>query len=90
MAELVAQLTNASGELITYDAETLDQAYASRASYGAPDWEVAGWVTTYAAVAAGELDVVSSTVADIAGHEPMSLAEYLAKFPHEIDHLRRQ
>ncbi|HEU0242016.1 MAG TPA: SDR family oxidoreductase [Micromonosporaceae bacterium] len=88
MAEFVAALTAASGRLITYDAETLDQAYASRASYGAPDWEVAGWVTTYAAVAASELASIATTVADITGHEPMSVHAYLAAFPHEIDHLR--
>jgi uncharacterized protein YbjT (DUF2867 family) len=88
MAEVAAELTAASGRLITYDAETLDQAYASRAVYGAPHWQVAGWVTSYAAIAAGELDSVSSTVADLTGHEPMSFAEFLAANPAEIDHLR--
>ena len=47
---------------ITYQPETLAEAYASRAHYGAPDWEVEGWVTSYTAVAAGELDVVSDDV----------------------------
>jgi len=88
MAEIAAHLTRASGRLITYDDETLDQAYASRSVYGAPDWEVAGWVTSYSAIAAGELDVVTSTVADLAGHEPMTFAEYLARYPEDIKHLR--
>ena len=88
MAEVAAQLTRASGRLITYDAETLDQAYASRSVYGAPDWEVAGWVTSYSAIAAGDLDVVTSTVADLTGHEPMTFAEYLARHRADIDHLR--
>ena len=57
MDEVAAELTRATGRLISYDAETLDQAYASRAGFGAPDWEVAGWVTSYAAIAVGELDV---------------------------------
>ena len=39
MSQVAAELTRASGRLITYDAETLDQAYASRSVYGAPDWE---------------------------------------------------
>jgi NAD(P)H dehydrogenase (quinone) len=88
MDEVAADLTRASGRLITYDAETLDQAYASRASFGAPDWEVAGWVTSYAAVAVGELDVVSSTVADLTGHPPMSFGEYLERNPAEVARLR--
>ena len=37
MEEVAAELTRASGRLIMYDAETLDQAYASRASFGAPN-----------------------------------------------------
>ena len=40
------------------------------------------------AIAAGELDVVTSTVADLAGHEPMTFAEYLARYPDDIKHLR--
>jgi uncharacterized protein YbjT (DUF2867 family) len=89
LAEVAAELTLASGRLITYEVETLEQAYASRSSYGAPDWMVAGWVTTYAAIATGELDVVTSTVADLTGHEPMSFAEFLARNPGEVEHLRQ-
>ncbi len=79
MEEVAAELTRATGSLVTYDAETIDQAYASRAGYGAPHWEVAGWVTSYAAIAVGELDVVSTAVQDLAGHAPMSFRDYLAR-----------
>jgi predicted RNA binding protein YcfA (HicA-like mRNA interferase family) len=34
-------------------------------------------VTSYAAIAAGELETVSDTVARLAGHEPMPLADYV-------------
>jgi uncharacterized protein YbjT (DUF2867 family) len=78
MDDVAAELTRATGSLVTYDAETLDQAYASRAHYGAPDWEVAGWVTSYAAIAVGEMDAVTTAVADLAGHEPMSFHDFLA------------
>jgi uncharacterized protein YbjT (DUF2867 family) len=61
----------------TYHAETLEEAYASRATYGAPDWAVAGWVTSYAAIATGELDVVTDVVETIAGHPPMTLRQFL-------------
>jgi len=86
---VVAELSRAAGREVRYHAETLDEAYASRAHYGAPDWVVAGWVTTYAAIAAGELDVVTDAVARLAGHPPMTLADYLAANPDRVAHLRR-
>jgi NAD(P)H dehydrogenase (quinone) len=85
--EAAEELSRASGRTVTYHAETLDEAYASRAGYGAPHWEVTGWVTTYAAVAAGELDLVSDTVATVAGHPPMDLAEFLRRNPDSYRHL---
>jgi hypothetical protein len=66
---------------VRYHDESVEEAYASRASYGAPDWEVEGWVTTYVAIARGEMDVVTDHVERLAGHAPMSLAEYLAANP---------
>lgn len=56
-----------------FENETLEEAYASRSVYGAPDWEVEGWVTSYAAIAAGELDLVADGVRRLAGHEPRTL-----------------
>ena len=32
---------------ITYVKETVEQAWASRPTYGAPDWQVEAWVSTY-------------------------------------------
>ena len=58
-------------------AETLEEAYASRACYGAPDWQVDAWVSTYTAIAAGELARVSTAVADLTGHPARTLAEVL-------------
>jgi NAD(P)H dehydrogenase (quinone) len=66
---------------VRYEDETLEQAYASRAGYGAPDWEVEGWVTSYTAVAAGELDLVTDTVERLTGHPPVRLADYLRVTP---------
>ncbi|MCW2502504.1 MAG: NmrA family protein, partial [Actinomycetia bacterium] len=82
--EAAAALTEAAGRPIRYHAETLDEAYASRAGYGAPDWEVAGWVTSYAAIATGELDVVTSAVTDLTGRRPASLREFLAAHPEAL------
>jgi NAD(P)H dehydrogenase (quinone) len=86
MAEVARRLSELAGRTITYHPETLEEAYASRASYGAPDWEVDGWVTTYVAIANGELEAVGGDVAALAGHPPMGLDDFLRRNP---DSLRR-
>jgi uncharacterized protein YbjT (DUF2867 family) len=77
MADMAGILSEVLGESVRYEAETLEQAYASRASFGAPDWEVAGWVTSYAAIATGELEVVTDTVEALIGRSPISPRDYL-------------
>ena len=77
MDEIAELLTELTGRLVRYEAETLEQAYASRANYGAPDWEVAGWVTTYAAIAAGELAVVADTVESVTGRPATAPRDFL-------------
>jgi NAD(P)H dehydrogenase (quinone) len=86
MAEVAQRLSELAGRTITYHPETLEEAYASRASYGAPDWEVDGWVTTYVAIANGDLEAVGGDVAAVAGHPPMGLDDFLRRNP---DSLRR-
>ena len=61
----------------TYHAETVAEAYASRQVFGAPDWEVEGWVTSYLAIANGELEVVSDTVERFTGRRGTTLEEYV-------------
>jgi NAD(P)H dehydrogenase (quinone) len=74
MAEAAEIIGRVTGRIITYESESVEQAFASRAGLGAPDWQVAAWVTTYTAIAAGELDGVSDDVRRITGHEPLSLS----------------
>ena|SRR5829696_1321295 len=87
LAEVAGELSRVAGRPVTYQQETLEEAYASRASYGAPDWEVDGWVSTYVAIANGELERVSGDLEALAGHPPMSLAEFLAGNPDSYRHL---
>jgi NAD(P)H dehydrogenase (quinone) len=77
--EAAGVLSEALGRKVRYEPETLDEAYRSRESYGAPAWEVAGWVTSYAAIASGELSQVSTAVADITGQPAISLEEYVRR-----------
>ena len=79
LAQVAEVLTRCTGRPVRYEPETLEQAYASRASYGAPRWQVDAWVSTYAAIAAGELDVVSDAVPRLTGRPATSLAELLAR-----------
>jgi NAD(P)H dehydrogenase (quinone) len=87
LAEAAETLSRFAGRPIRYQAETLEEAYASRASYGAPGWEVDGWVTTYTAIANGDLEPVSGDVAAVAGHPPMGLAQFLRDNPDSYRHL---
>ena len=88
MAQLAGELTRVVGRPISYVDETVAEAYASRAHYGAPDWEVAGWVTTYQAIAAGEAVAVSDTVPRLTGHPAVGFADLLRRRPELYAHLR--
>jgi NAD(P)H dehydrogenase (quinone) len=77
LSEIADLLTKLTGQCVTFENETLEQAYASRAAYGAQAWEVEGWVTTYTAIAAGECDVVTDDVRRVAGHDPISVQQFL-------------
>lgn len=79
LARAAALLSRARGEEIRFENETDEDAFASRASYGAPDWEVEGWVSSYQAIRDGSFDLVSTSVRDLTGAEPRTLAQYLAE-----------
>ena len=87
LAEIAGELSRFAGRPIGYQEETLEEAYASRASYGAPDWEVDGWVSTYTAIANGDLERVGGDLEALAGHPPMRLADFLAANPDSYRHL---
>lgn len=77
--EVAATLTTKLGRPISYHPETVEEAYASRSSYGAADWEVDGWVSTYTAIANGELAGVTEDIPHLTGHPATSLAELLSR-----------
>ena len=77
-AEAAAQLSAARGRTISYHDETVEEAYASRLRWPAPQWQYDAWVSTYTAIASGVMAEVSSAVLDITGVPPLSLAEHLA------------
>ncbi|MGP9536437.1 SDR family oxidoreductase [Brachybacterium sp. AOP43-C2-M15] len=78
LAEAALLMTRARREEYEYVDETLADARASRAPYQAPDWQVEAWISTYTAIAAGALDVVTDDVREVLGREPIALAEAVA------------
>ncbi|MEU5974026.1 SDR family oxidoreductase [Streptomyces sp. NPDC047315] len=89
LAEAAEELSRFAGRAVTYVAESEPEAYESRATIGAPPWEVEGWVTSYRAIATGEMATVSDAVARLAGRPAQSFAEYLREHPQAYAHLVR-
>jgi uncharacterized protein YbjT (DUF2867 family) len=87
MNDVASLLTDVTGRSIQYVEETVEEAYASRAHYGAAQYEVDGWVSTYLAIAAGELDVLSTAVHDVTGRDPIALRDLLVARPDLWNHL---
>lgn len=77
LAEVAALITQVTGRPTRYVNESLPEAYASRAAYGAPDWQVDAWVSTYTAIAAGEVSAVSDAVPRLTGRPATSLRDLL-------------
>ncbi|MDQ3916530.1 MAG: SDR family oxidoreductase [Actinomycetota bacterium] len=88
LQEAADELARASGRAVIYKDETLEEAWESRRPTGAPEWEIEGWITSYLAIATGELDVVSDTVPRLTGHRAQSLPEYLDAHPESYAHLK--
>lgn len=87
MEDVARIVGRACGRPITYHDETIAEAYASRAAHVVPEFEVTGWVSSYQAIAAGELANVGDAVERVTGHAPMGLPEYLSRHPAAIAHL---
>jgi NAD(P)H dehydrogenase (quinone) len=79
LAQAAGIITESTGRTITYHPETVEEAYASRASYAAPPWQVDAWVSTYTGIAAGEMAGISPDVHGLTGEDPISLREFLSR-----------
>lgn len=77
LAEVATVLSTHLGRPVTFHDETVAEAYASRARWGAPPWQIDAWVSTYTAIAAGELARVGGDVERITGIAATSLADHL-------------
>ncbi|MFD3459215.1 SDR family oxidoreductase [Nocardia fluminea] len=78
-----ADMSEVLGRPFRYVEQTVEQAYASRAKYDAPAWEVDGWVSTYTSIAQGDLAQVTDAVPHLTGHPATDFREFLATLPKD-------
>jgi uncharacterized protein YbjT (DUF2867 family) len=88
MTEAADVLTEITGRPVTYRDQTVEEAWATRRPSGHPDWEIEGWVTSYLAIAAGELATVTDVVPTLTGHPARTVGEHLRAHPEDWANLR--
>jgi NAD(P)H dehydrogenase (quinone) len=81
LTEAASIIGEATGREVRFHDETVDEAYASRRRWDAPDWQYDAWVSTYTAIAAGEVERVTDDVRRVTGRAPTGLRELLAATP---------
>ncbi|WP_325050052.1 Rossmann-fold NAD(P)-binding domain-containing protein [Renibacterium salmoninarum] len=79
LTEVAQIITESTGKPTRFLNETVPEAYASRAVFQAAQWEVDAWVSTYTAIAAGEMAAVTDQVQQLTGNPATSLSEVLRK-----------
>lgn len=77
LAEVARVLTRVTGRPYHYENETVEQARASRAVWDPEPWQLEAWLSTYTAIASGELAQVTEHVHELSGHAPRSLEDVL-------------
>jgi len=88
LTQAAEEFSHATGIPAYYRPETIEEAKASRAKFNPTDWELEAWVSTYVAIATGEMSVVSHSVEALTGHAPQTLADYLHKHPESYEHIQ--
>ena len=78
LAEAADVIARRTGRSVVFQDQTVEDAYASRAGQ-APEWQLDAWVSTYTAIASGELDGVTGDIATLTGHPALSLDDLLAQ-----------
>jgi uncharacterized protein YbjT (DUF2867 family) len=76
--EIAERAGSAIGRTLRYEPETVEEAYLSRAHYGAEQWQLDAWVSTYTAIADGETERVTDHVERVSGHPARTIEEALS------------
>jgi NAD(P)H dehydrogenase (quinone) len=78
MSEIATRAGKILGRDLRFENETEDEAYASRrAAYGAEQWQLDAWVSTYTAIRDGECERLTDDVRAVTGRRPRSLERAL-------------
>ena len=79
LSEVAARAGAVLGRELRFEDETVEDAYAARkAAYGAEDWQLDAWVSTYTAIRDGSCAEVSGDVEKVTGHPARTLEQALA------------
>jgi len=77
LADVARIINDVRGRTVTFHDERIEEAYTSRASYGAPPWQLDAWVSTYTAIASNVMADPTDAVEQITGTPPKSLEDFL-------------
>ena len=76
LTEVAARAGAVLGRELRFEDETVEAAYASRkAAYGAEDWQLDAWVSTYTAIKDGSCAEVTDDVERVTGHPARTLEQ---------------
>jgi NAD(P)H dehydrogenase (quinone) len=77
LARVADVLSDVTGRSVRYEPETLEDAYETRREAATSQWQLDAWVSTYTAIAAGELDGVSNDIEELTGRPATSFEDLL-------------
>lgn len=77
LGDIARIVSEETGRPLSFHDETVEEAYASRLRWPAEQWQYDAWVSTYTAIASGEVAGVSDDVARVTGRPPLTLVELL-------------
>ena len=80
LTELATRLTPILGRQLRFEDESVDEAYAwRRQKYGAEEWQLDAWVSTYRAIRDGSFGPVTDDVERVSGHPARTLEQALTE-----------
>ncbi len=79
LESVAATMSIALGRDVRYHDETIQEAYESRTRWPAPSWMYDAWVSTYLAIANGEVAEVTDHVLELTGRDPLRLLDLLGR-----------
>jgi NAD(P)H dehydrogenase (quinone) len=79
LADIAEVLSEVTGRPHRFEDETVEEARASRGSYGAPEWQLQAWISTYTAIRDGEMEAVSDDLPRLLGRPATTFAEAVSR-----------